>query len=225
MPLCQSLGLWIDDTARGGPLHMAIDEALLELSSSPVLRIYRWDGPWVSIGCFTSMANATAAYPDRPIVRRWTGGGVVDHADDWTYSLIVPSGEPLAALGTAATYEAIHQALADALTSCGHPARLTHAPDPAPGQSARCFDSPVRADVLSNGRKIAGAAQRRTRRGLLHQGSVQGATIPPGLDWALANRLHLSPTLIAPAPTDPVFVRALELTGTRYASSPWKHRR
>jgi len=221
--LCQSLGLWIDDAPRSGPLNMAIDEALLESSLSPILRVYRWDGPWVSIGCFTSVRETCETYPDRPIVRRWTGGGIVDHKDDWTYSLTIPAGEPLAALGTAASYEVIHTALADALTSCGHPAHLTQAPPSF--QSAQCFQSPVRADIVSNGRKIAGAAQRRTRHGLLHQGSVQGAAIPPGLDWAFASRLHPSPTPIVPAPTDPAFARALELTGTRYESSAWKNRR
>ena len=40
---------------------------------------------------------------------------------------------------------------------------------------AQCFANPVNHDVVGpDGLKVAGAGQRRTRRGLLHQGSVAG---------------------------------------------------
>ena len=221
--LCECLVVWLDDNPRSGPLNMAIDEALLEVSPVPVLRVYRWDGPWVSIGYFTRREDAVRAFPDRPIVRRWTGGGIVDHAYDWTYSLAIPSGQPLAALGTEASYQVIHAALADALTACGCPAALT--PAPAAGSNGLCFQSPVRADVVSDGRKVAGAAQRRTRRGLLHQGSVQGIEYPSGLAWALAARLHTSPTLDTPPQADFLVARARKLAESRYADPAWSARK
>jgi lipoate-protein ligase A len=173
---------------------MAIDEVLLATTVTPVLRLYRWDGPWVSIGCFTPRAEAEATFPGRPIVRRWTGGGIVDHASDWTYSLIIPRSASLAALGTAETYRLIHGALARTLTTCGRPAHLANSTPP--GRNGLCFTAPVLADVVLGDLKIAGAAQRRTRHGLLHQGSVQGIDIPASLPAALASALSTDPVPI-----------------------------
>jgi lipoate-protein ligase A len=53
-----------------------------------------------------------------------------------------------------------------------------------PGQ---CFVGAEKFDVLWHGRKIAGAAQRRTRTGLLIQGSLQPPPIPLAReDWQSA---------------------------------------
>jgi lipoate-protein ligase A len=201
---------------------MAIDEALLIGTDIPVLRIYRWDGPWVSIGCFVPRPEAEAAFPGRPLVRRWTGGGIVDHAGDWTYSMILPRDEPLATLGTAGSYRIIHGALARALTACGLPADLADAPQP--GRGGLCFEAPVLADVVSRGRKIAGAAQRRTRHGLLHQGSLQGIEVPDGLREALAAELHARATRMEEAFSEMALQRAGQLVRERYGQAHWLDR-
>ena len=52
-----------------------------------------------------------------------------------------------------------------------------------------CFANPVRADVMMDGRKIAGAAQRRTRRGLLQQGSIQNFAMKTDLAQKFAQAL------------------------------------
>jgi lipoate-protein ligase A len=39
-------------------------------------------------------------------------------------------------------------------------------------ESTACFQKPVRFDIVAADRKLSGAAQRRTREGLLHQGSI-----------------------------------------------------
>lgn len=216
------LHVWTDDTPRSGPLNMAIDEALLISTDIPVLRLYRWDGPWVSIGCFIPRPEAEAAFPGRPLVRRWTGGGVVDHAGDWTYSLILPRDQPLATLGTAGSYRIIHGALARALAACGLRAELADAP--LPGRGGLCFEAPVLADVVSRGRKIAGAAQRRTRHGLLHQGSVQGIDVPDSLRGALASALHPRPTRMDDALSETALQRAGQLVRERYGHPHWLDR-
>jgi lipoyl(octanoyl) transferase len=185
--------------------------------------VYRWDAPWVSIGCFVPLAEAQAAFCGRQIVRRWTGGGIVDHAGDWTYSLIVPAGEKLSAMSTAESYRAVHQSLAEALTRCGWSARLADA-DP-PGLGGLCFQSPVPADVLVEGRKVAGAAQRRTRRGLLHQGSVQNIHFPPSLAAMFASALHDHPQILDAA-SQAECLRGAEVTVRgRYDRIEWLHRR
>ena len=75
---------------------MAVDEWLLETATLPVLRVYRWAGEWASIGYFGEVTAARAAFPGVNLVRRWTGGGMVDHRADWTYTIVAPHSEPLA---------------------------------------------------------------------------------------------------------------------------------
>ncbi len=150
---------------------MAVDEWLWETAAEPVLRIYRWSGNWGSIGCFGRLDEARAALPGLDWVRRWTGGGTVDHRRDWTYTLVVPAGEPLAALRGAESYRVIHRALAAALIEEGRTAELAGLSPAAAG--GLCFVKPVEHDLLdAGGCKLAGAGQRRNRAGLLHQGSV-----------------------------------------------------
>lgn len=148
---------------------MAVDQWLLETATTPVLRIYDWDGDWGTCGYFVSSEEMEAALPGINWVRRWTGGGIVDHRSDWTYTLAIPRGELLAESRGAESYRLIHAALAEALASSG--VALAGAAGPARGGS--CFENPVEFDLLdASGRKMAGAGQRRHRLGLLHQGSV-----------------------------------------------------
>lgn len=168
-------------------LQMAVDEVLLESVQLPILRVYRWESPCVTIGYFQSHSLAMAAHPGLAVVRRWTGGGLVLHGMDAPYSLIVPGGEPFAAVRPAASYRAIHGALAEALR--GRLAEVTLAEEDAPKQSAACFENPVSADLLCRGAKVGGAGQRRTRRGLLHQGSLQLGGAPFDDARAFAGRL------------------------------------
>lgn len=78
------LVLWRDPVARSGEEAMAVDEALLEWGEKPVLRAYRWAEPTVTYGYFDEEATARAIFPGEELhfVRRWTGGGIVDHRQD-----------------------------------------------------------------------------------------------------------------------------------------------
>jgi hypothetical protein len=106
-----------DPEPHAAALNMAIDEALLRAAREPILRIYRWEQPAVSFGYFGKWAEVQRTWPEREAVRRWTGGGIVPHGDDLTYSLIVPRAHPFALLGPLESYRAIHEALAAALGS------------------------------------------------------------------------------------------------------------
>ncbi len=166
---------------------MAVDEWLLETAGVPVLRVYAWLGEWGSVGYFGQLAKARISFPEVAWVRRWTGGGTVDHRADWTYSVIAPEGEPLAGLRGAESYRAIHAVLAEALRREGLDARLSSGAEET--GAAACFENPVSHDLVNaDRRKIAGAGQRRTKRGLLHQGSV-AATCEPELSRQRAERL------------------------------------
>lgn len=190
-----SLALWIDDVPRNGPEQMACDEALLGCADVPVLRVFRWAQPWVSAGYFVPFADAQAARPDLPVCRRWTGGGIVVHDGDFTFALVAPRGEPWAMMRPEESYRVLHEALAAALRESGRTAGLAATRAPA---GRECFAGPVRHDILSQGRKIAGGAQRRTKRGLLHQGSIQSPGLVADFGFTLAGYLAESTRRWAP---------------------------
>src|SRR6266568_1934293 len=175
VPIFTELDVYYDFTFRSAATNMAIDETLLEVVTIPSIRFYRWNSPALSFGYFGKFADVADYATERDLVRRWTGGGIVFHGDDLTYSIVIPETEPAFGESSMSIYEKIHNALCAALVLSGQDGEL--ATNGAPKISDSCFANPVRADVLSNGRKIAGAAQRRTRRGLLQQGSIQNVDL------------------------------------------------
>lgn len=176
MNILDELHVYDDSELRSAALNMAVDEALLETAASPTLRFYRWRGPALSFGYFGSYADVADQRGHREIVRRWTGGGVVPHGGDLTYSVIIPASHPFFARSSLAIYSDLHEAIRGALKANGIDATLANSVSPKASED--CFANAVRADVISEGRKIAGAAHRRSRAGLLHQGSIQNARLP-----------------------------------------------
>ena len=217
--------LWMDTAARTGPEAMAVDEWLWETASEPVLRIYEWQGAWGSIGCFGRLAEARAALPGLDWVRRWTGGGTVDHRQDWTYTLLLPASEILARAKGAESYRIIHAALAGALALEGHQPRLADTASTTAG--GLCFQQPVEHDLLEErGAKLAGAGQRRTRSGLLHQGSVALAT--PDAATSLLRARRLAAALAVGC--EEIFINPpaedlRERIARRYGNPEWTQRR
>jgi len=160
---------------------MAMDEALLESVlrlKSAVLRFYGWTEPAATFGYFQKYREVSGLTELRPLIRRPTGGGLVPHASDWTYSLIVPPTGEWYSLRAVESYRRIHEWIRASLASLGVEAML--APDCNASGPGQCFAGHERFDVLSQGRKIAGAAQRRTKMGLLIQGSLQ--PVPSGIE-------------------------------------------
>jgi lipoate-protein ligase A len=154
--------------------NMALDEALLESAPElgcPVLRFYGWTEPAASFGYSQRFAEVEKMTALRPLVRRPTGGGLVPHDKDWTYSLVFPPEHFWYRFKAVESYQRVHEWLRDAFGQMNVPATLSpQRQKEIPGQ---CFIGAEKDDLLWHGRKIAGAAQRRTRNGLLIQGSVQ----------------------------------------------------
>ncbi len=221
MPLFDLVELFDDDTARNGPEQMALDEALLEITPRPLLRVYRWAEPTVSFGYSLPLTSVRDHFPNLPCVRRWTGGGIVTHFDDWTFALLVPSNEPLARTRPVDAYRLIHGSVAAALRKIGCPAHLAEPVDCADGLA--CFTSPALHDVIGVGNhKLCGGAQRRTRKGFLHQGTIQNVKPPQNfahhlLEWIAreACAFSLTPATVA---------RAKALVASKYASQAWLER-
>ncbi len=169
---------------ENGPLppaiNMAVDEYLfrtrgqqLFTAESVILRIYSWDRPAWTIGYFQDFPHSLAS--SGTVVRRITGGGIVDHRQDLTFSLVFQLTHPLfGSRDRERSYRAINEIICDALKTCGQHSELCETPpEPdAPARIRQCFSNPVRYDVVSHGIKLCGGAQRRDRRWILHQGSI-----------------------------------------------------
>jgi len=178
---------WLNlESGPGTPAHnMALDEALLEAMPRlgfPVLRSYSWTLPAASFGYFQKYSEVERLTQLRPLVRRPTGGGIVPHDADWTYSVVVPVCHPWYSLTAVESYRRVHEWICDAFALLGIKTEL--APEPRHDTAGQCFIGYEQFDLLRRGRKIAGAAQRRRRDGLLIQGSVQaGAEAVPRRSW------------------------------------------
>jgi lipoate-protein ligase A len=227
--LFAELDIYRDSAWRSAALNMAIDEALLERTKIPSIRFYRWKSPALSFGYFGNFADVAEHRTKRDLVRRWTGGGIVLHGDDLTYSIVIPATDPAFSESAMSIYENVHRALCNALVSTGQRAYVAGGVDPGAGVSDAgysrhlCFTNPVRADVMVNGQKVAGAAQRRTRGGLLQQGSVQYVDLGNGLAERFAR--ELSQACVEGKISSELLDRAEKIAGKKYATEAWLRRR
>jgi len=169
---------------------MAADWLMLETFTEPQaarLRFYGWSREAFTFGYGQKWTEARAASGlGTDLVRRPTGGGLVDHRQDWTYALVLPAMHPLAQAGACESYRAVHEALVQALKERGAHCKLQVGNcKSAKGNLAVCFQKAEMFDIVreDDGRKIAGAAQKRTRKGLLFQGSVDRSAATEVDDW------------------------------------------
>jgi len=176
----------IDSGNNLAAYNMAIDEEFLARAqageNTPVLRFYGWEPPAVSIGRFQKIESAVNAEACKrlgfDIVRRITGGRAVLHYRELTYSIISRIDNPLFPSSVHGTYKVIAAGLLAGLRNLGIDAEMVsrgsrhasmvdkHAKDPA------CFSSPSWYELVVNGKKIIGSAQRRLSNAFLQHGSI-----------------------------------------------------
>lgn len=158
-----------------GSLAMALDEVLLEgaILGEASLRFYQWREPTVSLGYFQPYA-AAAGLAGLPLVRRPTGGDLLVHHHELTYTLALP--EKLLLVGAEELACQVHRLIGGMLGKLG--ASVACQPSKgrlfAPGapEGVLCFLHPAAGDVLVGGYKVVGSAQRRRRGALLQHGSI-----------------------------------------------------
>jgi hypothetical protein len=221
----------IRSNAGGAAYNMAFDAALLEAAAAigrPVLRFYSWTETPASFGYFQKYADVERWTFLRPLVRRPTGGGLVPHDADWTYSLVVPPDAPWYAFSAVQSYQRTHEWIQSAFRKMGIDTTL--APGCRKALPGQCFAGHEKFDVLWHDRKIAGAAQRRNRNGLLIQGSVQ----PPSVklsrgDWEESMCEESSSFLGVHreifTPDAPLVTRVIELEAKVYSQASHNQRR
>lgn len=168
MKLIESLSLSVQEV-------MDLDAHLVKTAKEPHLHLYAWNRPALTYGYFIDPESLFLKGHSLEIGRRPTGGGALFHQNDFTFSLIFPRSHPFYALSTKESYGAIHKLLKEALYPLV-PVELFQEEICTPFADF-CMAHPVEHDLQLNGKKVGGAAERRTREGLLHQASL--ALFPP----------------------------------------------
>ncbi len=178
----------IPDASHTAAVNMAHDFLLLnryEPQGALRIRHYEWVRPAFTFGMSQSFSyvSSEVSDPRAEICRRPTGGGVVNHLEDWTYSLVIPASHPLGRGQPVDTYKVVHDCMANAMIAQGCDVILNQTV-PENSAPAVCFDKPEVYDVVLRNfpSKVAGAAQKRSKAGYLMQGSIW-KPIVPDLEW------------------------------------------
>jgi lipoate-protein ligase A len=162
-----------------GPENMALDEALLESAEDgdgrPILRLYAWDPPCLSLGYAQPIAQV-----DRPalrrlgwhLVRRPTGGRAILHTDELTYAVIAPLSGPIFDGGVLPSYRRLSGALAQGLRGLGVLIEVQPGGQQPPSDDPVCFEALAPHEVTVAGKKLLGSAQLRRRRAALQHGAL-----------------------------------------------------
>ena len=231
----------LPERTGGAAENMATDFMLLQRYPREGVARYRhygWRSQAFTFGYSQKVSFVRSQLPQGEafdLCRRPTGGGVVDHRDDWTYSLVIPRGHPLEEARATQSYRAIHEALAGALVDAGVPVTLKPVAEAAPlgepgGPAGVCFERAEIFDVVhtASGAKIAGGAQKRNKRGLLFQGSIwRPAAGGDAVDWeafgnAFKERLSAAlGTEAVPTPWPDFSDEELEALVEQYSSPDW----
>ncbi len=166
-----------------GATNMAIDHVLATTASPddpPLLRLYDWQPPAISLGFHQDASEIdwqTAHRLGYEVVRRPTGGRAILHADEITYSVIIPAAHPLYKRSVGATYAMLSRCFQCGLQSLGLPLDFIPAArgDNRPARTSAglfCFAASARHELKVKGKKILGSAQRRYPGAVLQHGSL-----------------------------------------------------
>lgn len=184
--------LWCDG-AHDAPENMRRDRALLEAAEEgamrgdpvePLLRLFRFSPPGITLGHAQDPSRELDLERCRGDGIAWavrpTGGRAIFHAEEWTYSFTAAISDPKWGGSLGEAYDRLSRVLHASLRRLAVPAELaaSGAREPHEGSWNRegpappCFASTARHEIVRDGRKLVGSAQRRTAHALLQQGSV-----------------------------------------------------
>lgn len=166
---------------------MAKDTLLLkkmQVDSLPTLHFYEWKGNSATYGYFINPFNLLSregvAKHQLALARRPTGGGVTFHLTDFAFSILIPASHPNYSLNTLDNYRFINRLVATAIEPFMGDVEFFGEDTNAVNEACRsfCMAKPTQYDIMQGDRKVGGAAQRRTKQGFLHQGTLSLA-LPP----------------------------------------------
>lgn len=165
-------------------VHMLKDYELLcqlQMTHTPILHFYEWEGDSATYGHFIQpfdfLNKASVEKFQLNLAKRPTGGGIVFHLSDFAFSVLVPSSSPHYSLNTLENYAFVNQIVSHViqqfLGNQSSPCLLPNEPNALDAHCQHfCMAKPTKYDVMLNGRKVGGGAQRRTKQGFLHQATI-----------------------------------------------------
>lgn len=177
----KNLSLSVLDTGTSeAEVNMSLDAALLADLEKPILHFYDWVGNSATYGHFVYLEKHIQLEQAKRLglsfARRPTGGGIVFHIWDLAFSFLLPATHPACSANTLENYRFVNQIVLETvkeyLSLTGVNLIPQHEPEQGPSCTHFCMARPTIYDVVYNGLKIAGAAQRRTKKGYLHQGTI-----------------------------------------------------
>ena len=171
--------LLIEPAPLNGAFNMAVDDFLFHSAESTgrtFLRFYQWERPTASLGATQNVAKVINLGFCRnhgiDVVRRITGGKLVLHHREITYS-ICSSDAATFTPTLAGSYKLISRALVHGLEKMGiRPAAADQAPPFYAKSDLPCFSHPAQDEIEVEGKKIVGSAQKRTGTRFLQHGSI-----------------------------------------------------
>ncbi|HSX13081.1 MAG TPA: lipoate--protein ligase family protein [Chlamydiales bacterium] len=176
--------------------NMALDASLLQdLGDDPILHLYDWKNPSLTYGHFIRPENhihlETAKTLGISLAKRPTGGGIVFHIWDYAFSFLLPSSHKHFSDNTLENYRFVNEIVLEVIQELfSLSAQIIPDSFVSIGEDCQhfCMARPTQYDVVYNGMKIAGAAQRKTKKGYLHQGTISLATPDDSLLQQLLKR-------------------------------------
>jgi lipoate-protein ligase A len=180
----------IESGPRSAQDLMDLDSVLLERlrrDPQPVLHLYEWEGPSLTYGFFVNPADHLNEQGLRlhrlSAAKRPTGGGILFHLTDLAFSVLIPSTHPCFSLNPLENYAFINGIVARAISRLfpvSDQIELLKISSPCSSVvcGSFCMSRPTEYDLMIQGKKVGGAAQRKTKFGLLHQGSISLAMTP-----------------------------------------------
>lgn len=170
---------------QDGYTNMAIDEVLttktVPADKSSIFRVYGWKPYAISLGYNQDRNELNLKKCKRDgidVVRRPTGGRAVFHAEEITYSVIIPKDSAFFSQDILTTYNRISQGLLAGLQLAGVKAELVERfAEGAEKSSAYknnipCFSHSAKYEIAVQNKKLVGSAQRRYENAILQHGSI-----------------------------------------------------
>ncbi|HXF28692.1 MAG TPA: lipoate--protein ligase family protein, partial [Chlamydiales bacterium] len=163
----------VDDGSQTAEWQMERDRELianLSYLTAPLIRFYEWHTPSITYGCFIDPTE----YLRREIsgfelAKRPTGGGILFHLNDFAFTVAVPHSHPRFSPNVLDNYRWINETVVKAISKCDDCDAITLQPKSVEKASLRhfCMATPTQYDLLLNGKKVGGAAQRKTNFGFV----------------------------------------------------------
>lgn len=152
-----------------GRMNMEIDEVLFKeicvKRKESGFRLFGWDGEWVSFG-----RNQKPPSTSIPSVRRPTGGGIVFHKEDTSFSFFISKVSSLWSFNPMRVYLRITNLIKESLEKLGFEISYSHSKEKS--GTDYCFERALPHELVMRDKKIMGCSLVKRKEGILGQGTI-----------------------------------------------------